>query len=102
MLFCAFQPLFQVELGNKLMPAFQTESGVPYADVNLLSGQAKGPDWSSYSTTSEVTTIQLEFRELSRVSGEPKFKVRSSTKLPPYLNIFMKNQCNQRAVRQLL
>ena len=67
---------FQVELGNKLMPAFQTASGVPLADVNLQTGEAKGPDWSSYSTTSEVTTIQLEFRELSRVSGDPKFKVK--------------------------
>ena len=57
------------------MPAFQTASGVPLADVNLLTGQAKGPDWSSYSTTSEATTIQLEFRELSRASGDPKFKV---------------------------
>ncbi len=58
------------------MPAFQTASGVPLADVNLLTGKAKGPDWSSYSTTSEATTIQLEFRELSRASGDPKFKVR--------------------------
>ena len=63
-----------VALGNKLMPAFRTASGVPFADVNLLTGQAKGPDWSSYSTTSEATTIQLEFRELSRASGDPKFK----------------------------
>ena len=64
----------QVELGNKLMPAFKTASGIPLADVNLNSGHAKGPDWSSYSTTSEATTIQLEFRDLSRASGDPKFR----------------------------
>lgn len=58
------------------MPAFQTVSGVPLSDVNLLTGHAKGPDWSSYSTTSEATSIQLEFRELSRASGDPKFKVK--------------------------
>jgi hypothetical protein len=67
------------------MPAFQTASGVPLADVNLLTGQAKGPDWSSYSTTSEATTIQLEFRELSRASGDPKFKV--SKFAPPWIQI---------------
>ena len=64
-----------MELGDKLMPAFGTASGVPYSDVNLLTGQVKGPGWSSESTTAEVATIQLEFRELTRVSEDPKYRV---------------------------
>ena len=58
-----------------MMPAFSTGSGVPYADVNLGTRSAYGPNWGPDSTTSEVCTIQLEFRELSRLSGEPRFEV---------------------------
>ena len=57
------------------MPAFGTSSGVPYSDINLQTGHAKGPAWSLDSTTSEVATIQLEFRELSRASGDQKYRV---------------------------
>lgn len=63
-----------VELGDKLMPAFRTSSGVPYSDINLNTGDAKGPAWASHSTTSEVATIQLEFRELTKASGDSKYK----------------------------
>lgn len=63
-----------IDLGNRLLPAFKTESGVPYSDVNLRTGYAHGPQWNSDSSTSEVTTIQLEFKDLSRVSGDPKYE----------------------------
>ena len=58
------------------MPAFRTPSGVPYADINLGTGHAKGPAWSTDSTTSEVATIQLEFRDLTKSSGDKKYRVR--------------------------
>ncbi|XP_071096825.1 endoplasmic reticulum mannosyl-oligosaccharide 1,2-alpha-mannosidase-like [Haliotis cracherodii] len=63
-----------IDLGNRLMPCFNTGSKVPYSDVNLASGRAHAPRWGPDSSTSEVTTIQLEFRDLSRISGEKKFE----------------------------
>lgn len=58
-----------VELGNRLLPCFLSPSGIPYSDVNLASMSAHSPKWSPDSSTSEVTTLQLEFRDLSRSTG---------------------------------
>ncbi|XP_037706815.1 endoplasmic reticulum mannosyl-oligosaccharide 1,2-alpha-mannosidase isoform X2 [Choloepus didactylus] len=62
------------DLGNRLMPAFKTPSKVPYSDVNLGTGIAHPPRWTSDSSVAEVTSIQLEFRELSRLTGVEKFQ----------------------------
>lgn len=58
-----------MDLGNRLLPCFNSPSGIPYSDVNLASMNAHSPKWSPDSSTSEVTTIQLEFRDLSRTTG---------------------------------
>lgn len=58
-----------------MMPAFSTASGVPYSDVNLGTKTAHSPKWGPDSSTSEVTSIQLEFRDLSRNTGESKYEV---------------------------
>lgn len=65
----------KVDLGDRMMPAFSTRSGVPYSDVNLGTRSAHSPKWGPDSSTSEVTSIQLEFRDLSRSTGQPKFEV---------------------------
>ncbi|XP_031845965.1 alpha-Mannosidase class I b [Nomia melanderi] len=62
------------QLGDRLMPAFSTTSNVPYSDVNLGTNTAHSPKWGPDSSTSEVTSIQLEFRDLSRNTGEPKYE----------------------------
>lgn len=66
----------QEDFGNRLMPAFQTPSKIPYSDVNIGTGVAHPPRWTSDSTVAEVTSIQLEFRELSRLTGVKKFQVQ--------------------------
>lgn len=58
-----------IELGNRLLPCFETPSGIPYSDINLGTMTAHSPKWSPDSSTSEVTTLQLEFRDLSRSTG---------------------------------
>ncbi|XP_046401043.1 endoplasmic reticulum mannosyl-oligosaccharide 1,2-alpha-mannosidase isoform X1 [Ischnura elegans] len=63
-----------IDLGGRLLPCFASPSGVPFSDVNLSTRRAHSPKWSPDSTTSEITTIQLEFRELSRLSGDPTFE----------------------------
>uniref|UniRef100_A0A8C1W575 alpha-1,2-Mannosidase n=1 Tax=Cyprinus carpio TaxID=7962 RepID=A0A8C1W575_CYPCA len=63
------------DIGSRLMPAFNTASKIPYSDVNIGKGTAHPPQWTSDSTVAEVTSIQLEFRELSRLTGDPKYKL---------------------------
>ncbi|XP_074525945.1 mannosidase, alpha, class 1B, member 1b [Halichoeres trimaculatus] len=62
------------DIGSRLMPAFRTPSKIPYSDVNIGKGTAHPPRWTSDSTVAEVTSIQLEFRELSRLTQEPQYK----------------------------
>ncbi|KAJ8261079.1 hypothetical protein COCON_G00168020 [Conger conger] len=62
------------DLGSRLMPAFNTPSKVPYSDVNLGKGTAHPPRWTTDSTVAEVTSIQLEFRELSRLTKDPRYR----------------------------
>uniref|UniRef100_A0AAQ6A4S7 alpha-1,2-Mannosidase n=1 Tax=Amphiprion ocellaris TaxID=80972 RepID=A0AAQ6A4S7_AMPOC len=62
------------DLGSRLMPAFKTPSKIPFSDVNIGKGTAHPPRWTSDSTVAEVTSIQLEFRELSRLTQEPQYQ----------------------------
>ncbi|XP_078126874.1 endoplasmic reticulum mannosyl-oligosaccharide 1,2-alpha-mannosidase isoform X1 [Sander vitreus] len=62
------------DLGSRLMPAFKTPSKIPFSDVNIGKGIAHPPRWTSDSTLAEVTSIQLEFRELSRLTQEPQYQ----------------------------
>nr|XP_060613211.1 endoplasmic reticulum mannosyl-oligosaccharide 1,2-alpha-mannosidase [Anolis sagrei ordinatus] len=62
------------DIGSRLMPAFNTPSKIPFSDVNIGRGTAHPPRWTSDSTVAEVTSIQLEFRELSRLTGEEKYQ----------------------------
>jgi len=63
-----------IDLADRLLASFDTPSGIPYSDVNLKTRTGHAPKWSPDSSTSEVTTIQLEFRDLSRATGNPKYE----------------------------
>ncbi|KAF9429120.1 mannosyl-oligosaccharide alpha-1,2-mannosidase [Entomortierella beljakovae] len=62
-----------VDLADRLLSAFDTPSGIPFASVNL--GRKKGVPGheGGISTTSEVSTLQLEFKYLSYITGDPKY-----------------------------
>ncbi|XP_053328483.1 endoplasmic reticulum mannosyl-oligosaccharide 1,2-alpha-mannosidase [Spea bombifrons] len=62
------------DIGTRLLPAFNTPSKVPFSDVNIGRGTAHPPRWTSDSTVAEVTSVQLEFRELSRVTGDDRYQ----------------------------
>ncbi|XP_066502351.1 endoplasmic reticulum mannosyl-oligosaccharide 1,2-alpha-mannosidase [Hoplias malabaricus] len=62
------------DIGLRLMPAFNTPSKIPYSDVNIGKGTAHPPRWTTDSTVAEVTSIQLEFRELSRLTQDPQYQ----------------------------
>ncbi|XP_059922190.1 ER degradation-enhancing alpha-mannosidase-like protein 3 [Gadus macrocephalus] len=68
------------ELGHRLLPAFNTSSGLPYPRVNLKHGVG-GPESRTGTETDTCTacagTIILEFAALSRFTGDPVFEVHA-------------------------
>lgn len=54
-----------LDLGHRLIHCFDSPSSlVPFSDVNLRTKSPKPPAWSPDSSLSEVSTLQLEFRDL--------------------------------------
>ncbi|KAG7316380.1 hypothetical protein KOW79_019921 [Hemibagrus wyckioides] len=64
-----------IELGEKLLPAFKTPTGIPWALLNLKSGIGRNWPWASggSSILAEYGTLHLEFVHLSQLSGKPAF-----------------------------
>nr|XP_021402813.1 mannosyl-oligosaccharide 1,2-alpha-mannosidase IA [Lonchura striata domestica] len=64
-----------VELGEKLLPAFNTPTGIPWALLNIKSGIGRNWPWASggSSILAEFGTLHLEFVHLSYLSGNPVF-----------------------------
>src|SRR6478672_4618049 len=57
------------DLGNRLLPAFNSPTGLPYVYVNLRTGQVRDPD----SNPAETGTLLLEFGTLSKLTNNPVF-----------------------------
>ncbi|HKS93588.1 MAG TPA: glycoside hydrolase family 47 protein, partial [Gammaproteobacteria bacterium] len=57
------------DLGTRLLPAFNSPTGMPYRYVNLRTGAVRGVD----SNPAETGTLILEFGMLSRLTGNPVF-----------------------------
>ncbi len=57
------------DLGKRLLPAFQSPTGMPYTYVNLKSGVASG----AKSNPAEVGTLLLEFGTLSKLTNDPVY-----------------------------
>ncbi|GFN80846.1 alpha-1,2-mannosidase [Plakobranchus ocellatus] len=63
-------------IADKLLPAFSTPTGLPYAIINLRSGSSRNYGWASggSSILSEVGTLHLEFDYLSTVTNDPIYR----------------------------
>ena len=55
------------DLGNRLLPAFGSPTGMPYVNVNLKTGAVRG----EVTNPAEVGTLLLEFGTLSKLTGKP-------------------------------
>ncbi len=55
------------DLGRRLLPAFNSPTGMPYMFVNLKSGAVRGPN----TNPAEVGTLLLEFGTLAKLTGKP-------------------------------
>ncbi|XP_044583654.1 mannosyl-oligosaccharide 1,2-alpha-mannosidase IA isoform X1 [Cotesia glomerata] len=65
-----------VQLAERMLPAFQTETGIPHSLINLHTGMSRNYGWASggCSILSELGTMHLEFSYLSDITGNPVFK----------------------------
>ncbi|RBR08164.1 uncharacterized protein FIESC28_10356 [Fusarium coffeatum] len=62
------------DLADRLMSAFDSPSGIPYASVNLQKFQGiESHADNGASSTAEATTLQLEFKYLAKLTGEKDF-----------------------------
>lgn len=62
-----------LDLGNRLLGAFQTETRMPAPNVNLKTKKPGHAHWSWNFCTAEVGSLALEFTQLSLASGDPRF-----------------------------
>ena len=65
------------DLGKRLLPAFDSPTGMPYRYVNLRTGKTRGPE----SNPAETGTLILEFGTLSRLTGDPRFYAKAKRAL---------------------
>ncbi|XP_020489190.1 mannosyl-oligosaccharide 1,2-alpha-mannosidase IA isoform X2 [Labrus bergylta] len=74
-----------LELGEKLLPAFNTPTGIPRGVINLGSGTSWSWGWASAGSSilAEFGTLHLEFVHLSELSNNPIYteKVMNIRKL---------------------
>lgn len=57
------------DLGTRLLPAFDSPTGLPYVYVNLRTGKAHGTD----TNPAEAGTLLLEYGTLARLTGKPVY-----------------------------
>ncbi|XP_024523829.1 alpha-mannosidase I MNS5 isoform X1 [Selaginella moellendorffii] len=60
------------DLGLRLLPAFDTPTGIPYAWINLKTGVH--PNETTETSTSGCGSLVLEMGALSRLTGNPQFE----------------------------
>jgi mannosidase alpha-like ER degradation enhancer 2 len=70
------------DLGNRLLPAFNSPTGMPYVYVNLKTGKTRGPE----SNPAEIGSLLIEFGTLSKLTGNPIFYDRAKRALVELYN----------------
>ena len=75
------------DLGNRLLPVFNSPTGMPYRYVNLKTGKVSKP----ISNPAETGTLIVEFGALSKLTGKPIFFERAKRALVETYNRRSKN-----------
>jgi len=57
------------DLGNRLLPVFNSPTGMPYINVNLKTGAVR----DEQTNPAEVGTLLIEFGTLSKLTGKPVY-----------------------------
>lgn len=64
-----------LDLGARLLPAFDTATGIPYGTVNLAYGVPEGE--TAVASLAGAGSLSLEFGVLSALTGRPEFGRRA-------------------------
>ena len=70
------------DLGTRLLPAFDSPTGMPYMYVNLKTGKTSG----AKSNPAEIGTLLLEFGTLSKLTGKPIYYDKAKNALVQLYN----------------
>src|ERR1039457_4711788 len=65
------------DLGDRLLPAFGSPTGMPYVEVNLKTGRVRNPQ----TNPAEVGTLLIEFGTLTKLTGNPVYYEKAKTAL---------------------
>ena len=65
------------DLGTRLLPVFESPTGMPYRNVNLRTGKTS----DAKSNPAEIGTLILEFGTLSRLTGNPVYFAKAKKAL---------------------
>uniref|UniRef100_A0A7S3Q0Z8 alpha-1,2-Mannosidase n=1 Tax=Chaetoceros debilis TaxID=122233 RepID=A0A7S3Q0Z8_9STRA len=62
------------DLGDRLLKAFDSPSGIPWGEINLATGMGQNESWNPHENNiASIGTLQVEFRWLAKVTGEEKY-----------------------------
>ncbi len=70
------------DLGTRLLPAFNSPTGMPYMFVNLKTGKTRGAE----SNPAEIGTLLLEFGTLSKLTGKSVYYYKAKRALTELYN----------------
>ena len=65
------------DLGTRLLPVFDSPTGLPYVEVNLRSGKTRG----TATNPAETGTLLLEFGTLAKLTHKPVFYAKAKRAL---------------------
>jgi len=69
-------------LGNRLLPIFNSPTGMPYRYVNLKTGVTR----DSISNPAEIGSLTLEFGTLTKLTGNPKYFAKAKKAVTTLFN----------------
>ena len=63
-----------LDLGERLLPAFETPTGIPFHTINLRHGVSREVSQTRETCTAAAGTLLLELGLLSRLTGDARFE----------------------------
>eukprot|EP00246_Nothoceros_aenigmaticus_P018190 TRINITY_DN9422_c0_g1_i2.p1 TRINITY_DN9422_c0_g1~~TRINITY_DN9422_c0_g1_i2.p1 ORF type:complete len:608 (-),score=117.14 TRINITY_DN9422_c0_g1_i2:128-1951(-) len=77
------------QLADRLLPAFNSPTGIPYSSINLATGRTNNPGWTGGSSVlADVGTQQVEYIALSERTADPKYREKAENVIAQIRKIF--------------
>lgn len=77
------------DLADRLLPAWNTSTGIPLSTINLATGHATNPGWTAGSSVlADLGTEQVELIGLSQRTGNPVYMEKAENVINKLREIF--------------